>query len=203
MLPINYFHKSLLELKRQLLSQNRSFIEQSQKSLKDSTSELSSYDNHTADLGAETFERSKDLGLKDNIEVILTKVEKALEKINHNTYGICDHCNKSIEVERLQAIPYATLCASCQKREEITDEKRRRPIEEKVISSFRRRYRRSNIEYDREDAWQDVANYGTANTPQDEVAGDYSYKQTYKNEDIGSTEAIEEVSDTEDINNNK
>lgn len=158
----------MLELKQQLLAQDKSFIDQSRKSLKDSTSELSSYDNHTADLAAETFEKSKDLGLKDNIEIILEKVNKALDKIDKNTYGICEYCKEPIELERLQLLPYVTLCATCQKKEETNEEKRSRPIEEKIITSFRRKLRKSDIEYDREDAWQDVANYGTANTPQDE-----------------------------------
>ncbi|MEG3068544.1 MAG: hypothetical protein RQM95_10115 [Syntrophaceticus schinkii] len=33
--------------------------------LRDSINELSMYDNHPADIGTETFERSKDIGLKD------------------------------------------------------------------------------------------------------------------------------------------
>ena len=39
-------------------------IEEGAESLKESVGERTSYDNHPADLGAETFERAKDLGLK-------------------------------------------------------------------------------------------------------------------------------------------
>ena len=41
-------------------------------SLSDSISEFSTYDNHPADIGAETFERSKDLALRENFKRVLT-----------------------------------------------------------------------------------------------------------------------------------
>lgn len=203
MISTDYYQKKLLKLKKELQAQNKSFKKQRQRSLKDSTSELSSYDNHIADLGGETFERSKDLGLKDNIDVLITKVDKALDKIDKNTYGVCDNCEKDIDEARLEAIPYAALCAICQEKYEKTNENRARPIEEEILS-FESRLKDSGVEYDREDAWQDVENYGTSSTPQDEESGNYSYKQTYKkSEDIGIVENIDKLIDIEDEDNEK
>ena len=57
-----------------------------------SVGELSSYDQHTADLGAETFERSKDVALRENSRRLLADVEDALELMDSGEYGICQDC---------------------------------------------------------------------------------------------------------------
>lgn len=76
--------------------------------------EISSYDDHPADMASETFEREKDLALESNIQSLLTKVNTALEKIAEGTYGICDVCGVEINAKRMDALPWATLCRDCQ-----------------------------------------------------------------------------------------
>ncbi|RKY65422.1 MAG: RNA polymerase-binding protein DksA [Candidatus Latescibacterota bacterium] len=44
----------------------------------------------------------------------LEAVNQALERIKEGTYGICVRCGKEISEERLEAIPTASLCLSCQ-----------------------------------------------------------------------------------------
>ena len=78
--------------------------------------EMSTYDDHPADLASETFEREKDLALEGNITVLLEKVNTALEKIEDGTYGICDSCGIEINTNRLEALPWASLCLNCQDR---------------------------------------------------------------------------------------
>lgn len=78
--------------------------------------ELSTYDDHPADLASETFEREKDLALEGNIQDLLDKVNTALEKIEDNTYGLCDSCGVEINPNRLEALPWASLCLDCQDR---------------------------------------------------------------------------------------
>jgi len=138
-----------------------------------STGELSAYDNHPADLGTETFDRSKDLGLKDNACVLLDQVEKALAAVDDGTYGQCDVCQKPIPLARLEAVPWATTCIDCARKTGRVSEDR--PLEEKVLTPpFYRTYRGKHGDslgytgFDGEDAWQAVAQYGTSSTPQDE-----------------------------------
>jgi RNA polymerase-binding protein DksA len=76
--------------------------------------ELSDYDNHPADAASETFERTKDHALDENFKDIIEGIDEALRKMEGGTYGTCDRCGDSINVERLKAIPYATLCIDCQ-----------------------------------------------------------------------------------------
>lgn len=45
----------------------------------------------------------------------LTQIEKALERMQSGQYGVCEVCNNKIKLERLKALPYATLCIDCQR----------------------------------------------------------------------------------------
>lgn len=78
--------------------------------------ELSSYDDHPADLASETFEREKDLAIGESVQSLLDQVHTAMEKLDRGTYGVCDACGRPIKRARLQALPFATLCVECQDR---------------------------------------------------------------------------------------
>jgi len=71
----------LLGEKKRLEEQIRSIEREQRKSQREAINELSAYDNHPGDLGTETFERAKDLGLKDNALGLLNEIDGALEKI--------------------------------------------------------------------------------------------------------------------------
>jgi RNA polymerase-binding transcription factor DksA len=81
-----------------------------QQSEMDSVGELSSYDQHQADMGTETFEREKDLSILEQVEAELADVEHALRRLDDGTYGTCEVCGKAIPDERLEAMPAARLC---------------------------------------------------------------------------------------------
>ncbi len=161
------------------------------------THELSSYDNHPAEQGSEIFERQKDMALRENARTILHKIEDALSSIDEGTYGTCGRCGVAIDNERLEAIPYTTLCIDCKEEEEKDLDLSRRPIEEDVLSPpFGRSDldETSEILYDGEDAWQDVARYGTSSTPQD-VPPSKDPRKAYieSDEDRGIVEDVEGV----------
>lgn len=44
----------------------------------------------------------------------LVLVEEALERLRHDTFGLCQQCGEPISKKRLQAIPWARNCISCQ-----------------------------------------------------------------------------------------
>lgn len=152
--------------------------------LSNTTAELSAYDNHPADLGSETFERGKDLGLRDNERIILNSVERALEKIHLGTYGRCDNCGREIASERLEALPWANQCRVCQEKIEQTDVTPRPLEEESLEPPFHRSFLDTAsidfVGYDGEDALQDVMRYGSSDTPQD-IPGSYDYKALFPN----------------------
>ena len=79
-------------------------------SVDDSISELSSNDQHPADIGSETFEREKDLSILEQVEAELADVEHALRRLEDGTYGICEACGQPIDEARLEALPAARFC---------------------------------------------------------------------------------------------
>jgi len=76
----------------------------------ESLSELSSYDQHQADTGTETFEREKDLSILEQVEAELADVEHALRRLDEGSYGTCEIDGKPIPEDRLEAVPATRLC---------------------------------------------------------------------------------------------
>jgi DnaK suppressor protein len=48
----------------------------------------------------------------------LAQIESALDKIRRGRYGRCDTCDQPISPVRLKALPYATECIGCARRDE-------------------------------------------------------------------------------------
>jgi RNA polymerase-binding transcription factor DksA len=76
----------------------------------DSLSELSSMDQHQADVGTETFNRERDLSILERVEAELADVEHAMRRLDEGTYGTCEACGKPIGDERLEAMPASRFC---------------------------------------------------------------------------------------------
>jgi sporulation protein, yteA family len=137
-------------------------------SLRDSTSELSSYDNHPADIGTETFEIERNRGLRANEVTQLKMIERALEKIDKGGYGTCEICGREIDGERLEALPSASLCIDC-KETRVPDSLtywQDRPIEETVIGYPFGSTNKDNEDYtgyDGEDVWQELESFNSIN----------------------------------------
>lgn len=72
-------------------------------------------DQHTADAATAMHDRELDYGIADNEQQLLGEIDTALQRIEDGTYGICTNCGKSISPERLDALPWATLCIDCAK----------------------------------------------------------------------------------------
>lgn len=50
----------------------------------------------------------------------LSQVEHALANLKKGTYGLCEQCEAKIPVERLNALPYSTMCIACQREMEAS-----------------------------------------------------------------------------------
>ncbi len=60
-----------------------------------------------------TAELTRRAALEQFLKDHLAKVERALQKLDEGTYGICDGCGQAIDPARLEALPQASLCANC------------------------------------------------------------------------------------------
>ena len=89
-------------------------------SLEDETGEVnaSGADNHLGDTASATYDRELEQGLEEGAEELLGRIEAALRRIDDGTYGACENCGEPIGEERLEAMPWATLCIECKRREE-------------------------------------------------------------------------------------
>jgi RNA polymerase-binding protein DksA len=80
-------------------------------SLEDGSGEVvANVDNHLADTATETHDRELDEGIEEDAERTLEQVDAALGRIEAGTYGTCEVCGRPIGAERLEAVPYTTLC---------------------------------------------------------------------------------------------
>jgi len=163
---------------------------------RESAGELSTYDNHPADIGTELFEQSKEIALNLNAEMHLREVNEALAKIAANGYnGLCIHCGQSIPYERLLVIPETQYCIAHVPSIVITTEYR--PIEEQLLplsehKSLDERIR--NNQFSGEDAWNMVESWGTSDSPAmsiDNEVQDYNDMSLEEDENAGYVEAFE------------
>ena len=85
--------------------------------LEDEHEEIQS-DNHIGDMATALYDRELDYTLEDNVERALAEIDAALKRIEDGTYGICTNRGEEIPVERLEAIPWTTLCIDCKRLQE-------------------------------------------------------------------------------------
>ena len=104
--------KKRLSEEREQLVQQAAGIEESSfgNAQSELTGDLASFDEEYADAATETFEREKDLSITNNIRDLTDQIDRALERIDEGTYGLCERCGRPIEKARIKALPYATLC---------------------------------------------------------------------------------------------
>lgn len=108
---ITRFKKRLEEMRSQLTH-----------SLRGSTAEVKTpdeatgYSQHQADQGTDDFDRTISLEVTSKEYAILRQIDRALEKIEDNTYGICDITGEDIPIPRLEAVPYATMTVKAQEK---------------------------------------------------------------------------------------
>ncbi|MDQ3646217.1 MAG: TraR/DksA family transcriptional regulator [Actinomycetota bacterium] len=66
-----------------------------------------------SDAAAATAERSEAVGHLDQLQTQRDAVEAALIRIAEGSYGKCERCGGEIPIERLDALPTASLCVTC------------------------------------------------------------------------------------------
>ncbi|WP_323139235.1 TraR/DksA family transcriptional regulator [Streptomyces sp. NBC_01551] len=71
-----------------------------------------------ADTGTKNITRESELALAANATQMLEQTERALERLEAGTYGLCENCGQPIGKARMQAFPRATLCVDCKQKQE-------------------------------------------------------------------------------------
>jgi RNA polymerase-binding protein DksA len=109
------FREALLEERTRVTAAIQNLHDENPGTLAEDAGEETAYDNHLADTATETYDRELDYTLEENSEHVLAEIDGALKRIEEGAYGICTNCGRQIVVERLEALPWATLCIDCQR----------------------------------------------------------------------------------------
>lgn len=96
--------KSLLDQKSEILNKGNEFRkEQADRTPLADEAEAASH-NVTDSISIHLYEKDRRT---------LYQIERALARINDQTYGQCESCGCEIEKRRLQAHPFSVLCVPC------------------------------------------------------------------------------------------
>lgn len=110
------FYDSLVELRDHVKAGLNMHTEETLKrSGKDDSGDLSSYSQHMADAGTETFDRDFALSMVSSEQDALTEIQAAIERVFKGTYGVCEMTGKHIREERLLAVPFTRYSIETQK----------------------------------------------------------------------------------------
>jgi DnaK suppressor protein len=71
------------------------------------------YDHNFADTSQVTAERGEVANLASSLQDALAEVDRALEKVELGTFGVCENCGNEIPTARLEAMPTSRLCMDC------------------------------------------------------------------------------------------
>lgn len=70
-----------------------------------------------------SFEAGRDfmLLIRDRENKLIKKIRTALDRVENNTFGVCEKCDEDISFARLKARPVTTQCIDCKTKEEATE----------------------------------------------------------------------------------
>jgi RNA polymerase-binding protein DksA len=113
----HHFRERLLDERKRVVAAIQNLHDDHPGTLSDESGEEAAYDNHLADTATETYDRELDYTLEENSGHVLAEIDAALKRIDDGTYGVCTNRGEQIPVERLEALPWATLCIDCQRQQ--------------------------------------------------------------------------------------
>ena len=70
------------------------------------------------------------LRIRDREAKLISKIRDALERLENETFGICEECGEEIPLKRLKARPVTTLCIECKKAQEAEERTRAEDFQE-------------------------------------------------------------------------
>ncbi|MEF9426659.1 MAG: RNA polymerase-binding protein DksA [Candidatus Mariimomonas ferrooxydans] len=106
----------MLKIKKELLAQRNELLREAEEALNSLPGEI-----NFPDMGDQaTAETDRDfmLRLRDRERMLLKKIDEAVERIDKDTFGICENCGNEIGIKRLEARPVTSYCIDCKTRQE-------------------------------------------------------------------------------------
>src|SRR3954468_21126206 len=114
--PVN--QKEMKRYKKMLEDSKLSLLQSAKKTLIEESSLDTDDLPDEIDLASSEYAQSMVFRLRDREKFLLQKIEKALQRIEEGTFGICERCEEDIAPKRLDARPVTTLCIRCKEEQE-------------------------------------------------------------------------------------
>ena len=105
------YQKKLLARREELLKSIARTEEEGRAADDDPTVDL-------ADKAANSYTKEFLFGQNNTDRSMLALIDRALVRIKNNTYGTCEICESELQQKRLEAVPWARHCTSCQEKQE-------------------------------------------------------------------------------------
>src|SRR5688572_2871371 len=117
---LDHFEKRLMDERKRVLKELGHYDETFGSTPQGADGDLSAYSFHMADQGTDAMEREKAFLFASQEGRQLYQIDSALRRLYKEPegFGNCELCDERIAWERLEALPYATLCVTCKAREE-------------------------------------------------------------------------------------
>jgi DnaK suppressor protein len=111
--------KDKLEGFRDLLNEKRSrLLEEAKRTLDNEMVIPADERMDEVDQASSEYMQAFSFRLRGRERFLMGKIERALQKIDEGTYGLCEECEEPISLKRLHARPEAQLCIQCKEAQE-------------------------------------------------------------------------------------
>ena len=104
----------LKAMKKQLQAKRKEVMEGVSRAREMGSVETESGAPDIADRATSAFQREFSFSLSENEGKMLRMIDEALARFDNGRFGTYIHCEQPIEKQRLQAVPWARYCLSCQ-----------------------------------------------------------------------------------------
>ena len=108
---LDYYKKKLLTRREELLKTIARTAEEGRLADEDPTVDL-------ADKAANSYTKEFLFGISNTDRSILNMIDAALKRIQNEEYGVCANCQEEMQQKRLEAVPWAKHCITCQEKAE-------------------------------------------------------------------------------------
>jgi DnaK suppressor protein len=104
---LKYYEQKLLERRAALTG----IVERTETYGREADTDLT---QDPADKASNAYTKELLFSQSTNDRFILTLIEEALQRIEDGEYGLCVNCSKEVQPKRLEAVPWARHCITCQ-----------------------------------------------------------------------------------------
>ena len=108
---LDYYKKKLTTRREELLRNIARTEQEGRQADDDPTVDL-------ADKAANSYTKEFLFGQTNHDRFLLQLIDEALVRIKENSFGLCVNCQEEVQQKRLEAVPWARHCITCQEKQE-------------------------------------------------------------------------------------